>query len=57
MKTSLLYQKLVTSFFNAISSGSFILSVVIWYNVLFQINKSSKILQKRGSRKICEISN
>jgi len=30
------------------SKYSFLLSVVIWYDVLFQINKTSKLLQAKG---------
>ena len=32
-----------------VSSWSFILSIVIWYEVLFHVNKASKLLQKKGA--------
>lgn len=37
-----------SSLLQSVSSWSFLLSVVIWYEVLFQINKTSKLLQTKG---------
>ena len=35
----------VRSLINAISSWKFILAIVIWHDILFQVNKTSKLMQ------------
>ena len=38
----------VRSLINVISSWKFILAIVIWYDILFQVNKTSKLMQTCG---------
>ena len=38
----------VQSLIDAVSSWKFILSLVIWHDILFQVNKASKLMQTCG---------